>query len=211
MALNVGLIRESFNAIKPHAAEFVSHFYQVLFQHHPEARSLFPEKMARQEKALIASLSHIVEYLEDGDHLKDYLRKMGARHLRYRTEDEHFAWVGEALLETFAYFFEAQWTDEHKSNWTEAYGFLASQMKEGMAEARQVVALKHKAEPPTMNEIARKVAKELFQKSLEEELASPAVAEVIRQKAKELLRRAIEDEAKQMITEIKDRNTAKSA
>jgi len=118
MNVNIALVRESFKAVKPHADDFTERFYQELFTRYPAAEALFAKtKMPKQRKALAASLVHIVDYWDDRNHLTDYLFKMGERHVKYATEEEHFPLVAEALLATFEYFFEKQWTDELKDNW----------------------------------------------------------------------------------------------
>ena len=214
MGLNVGLIQESFGAVKPHAIKFVEHFYEELFGRYPQAQALFKNvNWQKQRKALANSLAHIVEFLEDEEHLTDYLRKMGERHSPYGTQPEHFAWVGEALLATFEYFFDEQWTSELKENWTMAYTFVAEQMQIGMARAKtknrgNVVevprdALKREEKVFSLSELSLSLAQELFKKAIQEELNNPEFQAEIKQRAKELLKQALETEAQEMLTEVR--------
>ena len=208
MSVNVKLIQESFAAIKPHAAEVVEHFYEELFNNHPEAKSLFKGDMAKQQKMLLAGLSHIVEYLEEPDHVSDYLRKMGARHHHYEAKNEHFEWVGEALLDTFAYYFGTQWTDELAQSWTEAYGIIASEMQFGMVmESKKVVEMHkeiQKEEPKlsTLQQAAKQVAEKLFNQAVVDFMKSAAFQQVVEQKAREMLNQAVELEAQKMLSVV---------
>jgi len=206
LGLNTKLLKESFDAIKPHAPQVVELFYSELFKRHPTARDLFDLKeMGKQEQPLIVNLAHIVEHVENRAHLSDYLRKMGARHAHYGTEEVHIEWVGEALLSTLEYSFDAQWTDELRDTWTTiVFGVIAKEMKVGMQlEQKKIIEIKKEPAEPTLKEVAQKLSKDLFQKALEQEFNSPQFQEAIRTKARELLTKAIEMEAKIIIEDAK--------
>jgi hypothetical protein len=54
MSLNVELLEQSFEKIKPSADEFAASFYEKLFTAHPELKPLFATTdMAKQQKKLI--------------------------------------------------------------------------------------------------------------------------------------------------------------
>ncbi len=207
MPLNATLIRESFEALRPHADEVMSHFYETLFKKRPAARGLFQGvDMNKQRKALAGSLSHIVEFLDDSEHLPDYLKKMGTRHASYDVKDEHYDWVGEALLATFEYYFEDQWTDELKSQWIQAYTVVSSVMKEGMhmAYASKPVPIS-KPEPKKdapLEEIARNLAQELFKMALEDEV-NGATLNLAREKIRAILKTILEEEAGNVLASFK--------
>lgn len=209
--MNIKLIRESFDAIKPHADDVMKHFYSELFNRYPQSRALFnPEKIKQQRLMLSNALAHIVEYLEEQDHLQDYLKKMGARHIRYKVQEEYFPWVGEALIATFKFYFENQWTPELQKSWTELYGFITHYMLEGMKGAMEQstkpqviessVHVVARTEPP-LEELARDLARNLFKKALEEEVAM--FGALAQEKAREILRRALEQEAQNLLQSIK--------
>ncbi|MGB8685716.1 MAG: flavohemoprotein, partial [Microcoleus sp.] len=57
MSLNVELLEQSFDKVKPRANEFAASFYENLFQAHPEVKPLFANTdMGNQEKKLLNSL-----------------------------------------------------------------------------------------------------------------------------------------------------------
>ncbi|MDB9510906.1 globin domain-containing protein, partial [Kamptonema animale CS-326] len=57
MSLNVELLEQSFEKIKPRADEFAASFYENLFIAHPEFKPLFANiAIKKQEKKLINAL-----------------------------------------------------------------------------------------------------------------------------------------------------------
>ncbi|MDJ0680756.1 MAG: globin family protein, partial [Xenococcaceae cyanobacterium MO_167.B52] len=111
MSLQVELLEQSFEAIKPQANEFVNSFYDNLFTANPEAKPLFKTTdMAEQKKKLLNSLVLVVDNLRKPDVLDDALRGLGARHVKYGALPEHYPLVGSALLTTFEQYLKEQWT-----------------------------------------------------------------------------------------------------
>jgi len=54
MSLNVELLEQSFDKVKPRANEFAASFYENLFKAHPEVKPLFANTdMGNQEKKLL--------------------------------------------------------------------------------------------------------------------------------------------------------------
>jgi hemoglobin-like flavoprotein len=203
MALNVSLIRESFGAVKPHALIVVDHFYVELFTRYPGAKGLFKNaNMERQKLALANGLAHIVEFLEDEDHLPDYLKKMGARHVPYGAKPEHFNWVGESLLATFEYFFDSQWTPELKQTWSDAFGVISGFMIDGMNNASKN-PYKKISNPSRLTDNAESLAKQSIVEALENYLKTDEFQKIIQNKAQDLLNQAIEAEAKDVISKLK--------
>jgi hemoglobin-like flavoprotein len=213
MSMNVSLIRESFHALRPHVGEVFERFYSELFRKHPAVKPLFVRvDLARQQKALANSVAHVIEYLEETDHVVDYLRKMGARHVAYGTREEHFAPVVETLIETLEYYFDEHWTPELRDAWRALLGVAAEQMIAGMREASRPAesprAAVYEAAPmpaPTsvtpapvpLPELVKELAHDLFRQALERELEG-ALREFARDRAREILRQALEDEARRL-------------
>jgi hemoglobin-like flavoprotein len=206
MAINVTLIRESFQALRPHVGEVFEHFYAELFRKHPGVRPLFAQvDLKRQQKALASSIAHIVEYLEESDHVADYLQKMGARHVDYGTREEHFGPVAETLLETLEYYFEENWTPELKESWSALLGVAAEHMIRGMRQARRPEPVRTAspapaaASPVSLSERVKELAREMFRQALDRELEGKLRA-LAEERAREILRQAIEGEAKRLLT-----------
>jgi hemoglobin-like flavoprotein len=109
-----------------------------LFERHPAARPLFSRNAPeRQQKMLQEALVAVVENLEDAPWLAQTLGAIGRKHLDYGVTDEMYAWVGDALLATFAEIAGDDWTPALRTAWAEAYGALVSMALAGANEARR--------------------------------------------------------------------------
>ena len=203
MSLNKNLIVESFEAVKPHADDVVSYFYETLFSNHPEAKGLFKNvDMAAQKKALVASLAHCVENIHDEGHLSRYLKSMGERHVRYGVQEGHYAWVGEALIQTFQYFFDESWTSELEESWIQLYTLMSDLMKLGAKEhPPESIEIVNDSEAFSLTDIAREHAKGLFKKALLEELNGPLM-DIARSEVRAILRKTLEMEVAAELAKI---------
>ena len=151
MSLQVELLEQSFEAIKPQANEFVNSFYDNLFTANPEAKPLFKTTdMAEQKKKLLSSLVLVVENLRKPEVLDGALRGLGARHVKYGALPEHYPLVGSALLTTFGQYLKEEWTPEVKQAWVDAYGAISEIMLDGADYSQQEIAL----DPVAMSETA---------------------------------------------------------
>jgi len=136
MSLNVEVLEQSFEQIKPQALQFADSFYQNLFADYPQVRPLFAHTdMTRQKQHLIAALALTIDNLHKPDLLVDSLKKMGARHVDYGTIQEHYSMVGASLLKTFSIYLGEAWTLTVQQAWQEAYDAIAKIMLEGAAES----------------------------------------------------------------------------
>ena len=130
--LNIQLLEASFTKIKPHVAAFSATFYSNLFAFHPELKPLFAKAdLAAQEKKLITSLAIIVENLRNPEELSLALKSLGAYHHEIGTIAEHYPFVGQALVETFAEYLGSEWNLKTEQAWLNAYNFIAGVMLEG--------------------------------------------------------------------------------
>ena len=133
MSLNVELLEQSFEKIKPCANEFVASFYENLFAAYPELMPLFTHTdMEKQNKKLLNSLILVVENLRNPDVLATVLSSLGARHISYGAIPQYYPVVGKILLLTFEQYLKNDWTPEIKEAWTTAYTAIASQMLKGV-------------------------------------------------------------------------------
>ena len=142
MSLQVELLEQSFDAIKPNANEFVASFYENLFTANPEAKPLFDTTdMEAQKKKLLSSLVLVVESLRKPEVLEGALRGLGARHVKYGALPEHYPLVGNALLTTFGQYLGEQWTPNTKQAWTDAYVAISEIMLDGADYNQAEIAL----------------------------------------------------------------------
>jgi nitric oxide dioxygenase len=145
-ALQVELLENSFEKVKPSANEFVTSFYDNLFTDYPAAKPLFSHtNMAKQEMMLLESLVFVVENLRQPGELSGALKGLGARHMKYGALPEHYPLVGNTLLKTFGQYLGDDWTPETQAAWVDAYGLITDVMLEGADYSQEQVQLT----PPT--------------------------------------------------------------
>lgn len=135
MSLNVEVLQQSFEKVKPRADEFAASFYNNLFQTHPELKPLFTKTdMKSQEKKLLSSLVLVVENLRNPEALEPVLKALGARHVGYGAIPKYYGSVVEALLLTFEQYLQQDWTPEVKKAWLDAFGAITALMLKGEVE-----------------------------------------------------------------------------
>lgn len=146
MSLNVEVLEQSFERVKPYATQFASSFYQNLLNDYPQLQPLFANTtMAEQEKKLIMSLVLVVENLRNPGYLTTVLQQLGERHVRYGAMREHYPLVGAALLKTFESYLKADWTPEVKQAWIDAYGVIVDIMLAGANYGEEISKLENAA------------------------------------------------------------------
>ncbi len=136
MALNVALLRSSFDLVLERQPQLTPRFYEILFSRYPQVKPLFGRRSQDEQAAMLQeALVAVVDHLEDASWLDDTLRGMGKKHVEYGVTDEMYDWVGDSLLSTIAEVAGDDWTPELEAAWKEAYGAIAAMMKAGAAEA----------------------------------------------------------------------------
>jgi hemoglobin-like flavoprotein len=191
MAMNLEILKESFEAIKPVAQEVVDEFYAVLFRDYPHAKPLFrPERMPQQKKALIHGLVTIFDKIENPAELNKYLASMGARHVRYGVQPEHYPWVAESLIKTLRFFFDKTWTPELEESWREALTVVAH----GMLAGTQASEVK----PPVLEDALKAeieaTAREVIHETIRQLIREPDATELAANQARGLIKEALQEQ-----------------
>lgn len=202
MSLNTNLIQSSFSEVKPIANEAISFFYKTLFETYPESKGLFSKvNLEQQKRALISSLFHIVDNLGNPAIVVPYLKKLGARHVQYGTEEEHYAMVGKSLIATFRHFFSSNWTNELEDQWIQAIGLIADHMIAGANESQKAPqkllagpSAVLKDDVPDLSLMVRQLAKNLLFQAIEQE-ANGEFLKMAKKKASNVLAQALREEA----------------
>lgn len=135
MALDINSLEESFDLISPRGDEVVEDFYNRIFEAAPGLRGLFPDDMTHQRKVVLATLVLVRKSLRDLEGLIPTLRGLGARHVGYGAQPEHYPVVGQALIGAMANVAGDAWKPEYSAAWVEAYGVIVEQMLIGAEEA----------------------------------------------------------------------------
>jgi hemoglobin-like flavoprotein len=111
-----------------------------LFETAPAVKPLFANTDLKRQKAmLLGTLVLLRKSLRDLDAIVPKLRELGARHVAYGAQAEHYPVVGEALIGAMATVAGSARKPEYEAAWAKALGVLAGAMIEG-AEAAELEA-----------------------------------------------------------------------
>ena len=131
----IKLVQDSFKSVIPIADTAADIFYGRLFEVAPQLRPMFPQDMSEQKKKLMQMIGVAVTNLHQVDTIVAPVQDLGRRHVGYGVKDEHYDVVGGALLWTLGRGLGDAFTPDVETAWAEAYGLLASVMKDAAAEA----------------------------------------------------------------------------
>ena len=159
MPLNVELLEQSFELVKPEADSLMDSFYNNLFTDYPAAKPLFTHTdMDKQKQQLKGALVMVVNNLRNPDVLTKSLQGLGARHVKYGALPEHYPLVGNSLLKALGQHAGSAWTPEVKEAWVDAYGAITTLMLDGADYNSQDVQLDNPSIPNSPAEDAAQVA-----------------------------------------------------
>jgi methyl-accepting chemotaxis protein len=145
MELNVTALETSFDLVAPHGAQLMDEFYVQLFKTAPAVVPLFAATdLQRQKTKLLSTLVLVRNSLRDLNALLPNLRKLGARHVAYGAQPEHYSAVGETLIAAMATIAGTAWLSEHESAWRDAFAAVAAAMLDG-AKAVPSITGAHRA------------------------------------------------------------------
>ena len=135
MSLNLEALETSFDLVARRGDELMDEFYSRLFSAAPAVRPLFPDDMRRQKTMLLGALVLLRKSLRDLDGIVPKLRELGARHVAYGAQPEHYPIVGSALISSMEAIAGDAWTSEHEIAWAQAFEIVAAAMIEGAERA----------------------------------------------------------------------------
>jgi hemoglobin-like flavoprotein len=136
MKLNLEALEESFDIVAPRGDELMEEFYTRLFEAAPAVMPLFAgTDLPRQKTMLLGTLVLLRKSLRDLDSIVPKLRELGARHVAYGAEPEHYPVVGMVLIAAMATIAGPAWRSEHERAWGEAFAVVAGAMVDGAAAA----------------------------------------------------------------------------
>lgn len=134
MALNVPLLRSSFDLVVEKEPELAARFYDTLFARYPQLEALFCNKdRTTQAKMLTEALSAVMDHLEDAPWLAATLEQLGAKHVEYGVSAAMYPWVEECLLVTLQDIAGDDWSQQLADAWAEALEAVSAIMLEGAA------------------------------------------------------------------------------
>jgi hemoglobin-like flavoprotein len=139
--MNVEALETSFDLVAPRGDELMDVFYERLFAAAPAVVPLFADTDLKRQKAmLLGTLVLLRKSLRDLDSIVPKLRELGARHVAYGAEPEHYPVVGEVLLASMAEIAGSAWLPEYERAWAHAFAIVAGAMIDGAEAAKLEVA-----------------------------------------------------------------------
>jgi len=129
--MNLEALETSFDLVAPRGDELMDEFYSRLFDAAPAVKPLFPDNLSRQKVMLLGALVLLRKSLRDLESIAPKLRDLGARHVAYGAQPEHYPVVGTVLIASMAAIAGDAWTAEYEAAWAEAYEIVAATMLEG--------------------------------------------------------------------------------
>ena len=143
MSIQIELLEQSFNYIKPYRNRFIICFYENLFKASPETKSLFADIDPETRKNQFwVSLILVVDNLHQPDSLDNVLHGLGARLFTSGASPDHYPLVRDAFFATFEQFLGSEWTSELQQAWLDAYFIFSGMMLEGAEQAQKQMAQK---------------------------------------------------------------------
>jgi nitric oxide dioxygenase len=124
----VKAIQESFSKIAPISDQAAALFYGRLFEIAPAVKPMFRGDMAEQGRKLMATLSVVVNGLNNLDAVLPAVSALAKRHVVYGVQPADYAPVGAALLWTLERGLGEQWTPKLAAAWSAAYTLLSEFM-----------------------------------------------------------------------------------
>ena len=131
----IALVRSSWQQVLPIKDTAAQLFYGRLFELDPSLRSLFKGDMADQGRKLMATINTVVASLDNLAPVLGAVEDLGRRHVAYGVTEAHYDTVGSALIWTLGKGLGEQFTPAVQGAWAEAYGTLASVMKQAATAA----------------------------------------------------------------------------
>jgi len=130
LALNVYVLCKSFDVIAEANPNFVTRFFDNLFERYPSARPLFSRSLRDQQERMFREVFvSVLAHLGDAPWLEQTLGALGAKHVEYGVTPEMYEWVGESLLATLAEVAGPAWNSELCGAWADAYRTIATLMQ----------------------------------------------------------------------------------
>lgn len=129
----IDLIRQSAEKLAESNVAMTNAFYSHLFSDVPAVRPLFPDDMFGQSQKLWQSIVMVVESADDLGGIQTALRQLGAKHVNYGADEDHYIIVSDVMLETISALMGDDWTADHHIAWQAALDAVCATMLEGAA------------------------------------------------------------------------------
>ena len=127
----VHLVQSSFHQVAARLQAFGKRFYEILFEAHPELRSLFKDDLTVQTRMLVSMLNSLVKGLNRVPDIEGGLRMLGGRHHVYQATAADYDKVAGALMAALEEFLGDDFTPAVRDAWGAVYGTISKLMMQG--------------------------------------------------------------------------------
>jgi hemoglobin-like flavoprotein len=139
--MNVEALETSFDLVASRGDELMDVFYTRLFDAAPAVQPLFARTDLRKQKMmLLRVLGLLRRSLRDLDPIVPILHDLGARHVAYGAQPEHYPVVGAVLIASMAEVAGDAWRPEYERAWAAAFDVVAGAMLDGAARQLDLAA-----------------------------------------------------------------------
>lgn len=125
------LVRTGFAHLQTRIQPASVAFYEALFRRRPDLRVMFREDLSGQGMKFMSTLGALVDSLDQPQDLAAKLKDLGHSHAALGVHAEHFAPMGDALIETLRAELGDEMTPEAEAAWRKAYDGLTELMLKG--------------------------------------------------------------------------------
>jgi len=188
MRVNSSLLNQSLQAIRPHATPMIERIVAALVAARPDLDNLLGGEGMNHpavQRSLFNHFVHLVEYAGETDHLGDYFRKLGGRVVASGLDDAFFDQLRTSVIETLAFAFDSQWSDELHQSWSTLLDFAVREIKKGLALP--------KAQKSVKNAVEQAFEDRAFQEALRQRVRS-LLMEMGEEESRSLLRAKVQPE-----------------
>ncbi len=107
---------------------FIDDFYQLMFEHHPETRHLFPDELLNQKTSLLTTIDNVINGIDYIDKLEKELFSLGQHHKNLGIEKDMFSAFISTIIETAIHASNNTLTKKELIAWEQAFQKVANIM-----------------------------------------------------------------------------------
>ena len=122
------LLKDSYEKLRASVVLRPRAFYDTLFQHAPEMRSMFREDLEGQSMKFMTTLGVILTRLRDEDAVDESFQELGVKHAALGVQVRHFKPMENALIGTLMDELGTGFTSEVEALWRRAFQTIAERM-----------------------------------------------------------------------------------
>lgn len=132
-------LQASFAEVSREPRALSGKFYEELFRTAPQLRPLFPQELKSLQGHFESALALVIRNLREMDALLPSVRDLGAQHIGWGAQPQHYLIAREALIHAVRSL-SPNWTRTLETDWRAAISAIIVPMLEGAAVATAMTA-----------------------------------------------------------------------